>query len=53
MADFVGRVALVTGGGSGIGAAVSLLLATRGATVIVADINPAAAEKTASALMSG
>ncbi|HEY1720392.1 MAG TPA: SDR family NAD(P)-dependent oxidoreductase [Magnetospirillaceae bacterium] len=50
MSDFANRIALVTGGGSGIGAAVSLLLAARGATVIVADINFAAAEKTVTTL---
>ena len=37
-----GRVALVTGGGSGIGAAVVELLGARGATVVAADIRPAA-----------
>lgn len=35
-----GRVALVTGGGSGIGAATVALLRERGATVIAADIAP-------------
>lgn len=35
--DFADRVAIVTGGGSGIGAACSRLLAERGARVVVAD----------------
>lgn len=43
-ADFRGKIALVTGAGSGIGQAIARMLAARGARVVVADINLAAAE---------
>jgi NAD(P)-dependent dehydrogenase (short-subunit alcohol dehydrogenase family) len=39
--DLAGRVALVTGGASGIGAATVALLQARGATVVAADLHPA------------
>ena len=42
-----GRVALVTGGASGIGAGVCKELAKNGASVVVTDINKEAAEKVA------
>jgi NAD(P)-dependent dehydrogenase (short-subunit alcohol dehydrogenase family) len=45
--SFDGRVALVTGGGSGIGAAVSRRLAAEGARVVVADIVGSAATSVA------
>jgi NAD(P)-dependent dehydrogenase (short-subunit alcohol dehydrogenase family) len=41
-ADLAGRVALVTGGGSGIGAATVELLRGRGATVVAADLRASA-----------
>ena len=44
------RVAVVTGAGSGIGAASALAMAREGARVIVADIDEAAARATAAAL---
>jgi NAD(P)-dependent dehydrogenase (short-subunit alcohol dehydrogenase family) len=43
---FKNRVAVVTAGGSGMGRASALRLAREGASVIVADIDPAAAQDT-------
>lgn len=48
--DLAGRVALVTGGGSGIGAAVVRTLADLNARVVVADIDLAAAERVADSI---
>ena len=42
--SFAGKAAIVTGGGSGIGAAISRALAARGAAVVIADIDEPAAK---------
>jgi NAD(P)-dependent dehydrogenase (short-subunit alcohol dehydrogenase family) len=44
---FAGKVAIVTGGGSGIGAAIARALTGRGATVVIADIDDAGARTVA------
>lgn len=50
---FEGKVAIVTGGGSGIGAAISRQLSGEGAEVVVADVNPEAAQQIATEIRSG
>src|SRR5437667_12418539 len=52
MGRLEGKVAIVTGAGSGIGEATARLMAREGASVVVADINRAQAERVAGELGS-
>ncbi len=47
-----GKVAIITGAGSGVGHAASLLFARHGAKIVAADIDAAAAERTAAEVKS-
>ena len=47
---FYGQIAVVTGGGSGIGKACAEQLAREGATVVIADQNAESAQSVASAI---
>jgi len=52
MALLQDKVVLVTGAGAGIGRAIALAMAAEGATIVAADIDPAAAQATADAAAS-
>lgn len=52
MIDLTGRVAIVTGAGSGLGRDHALLLADRGAKVVVNDLSHAAAQAVADEIVS-
>lgn len=51
MIDFTGKIATVSGAGSGLGRAISLKLAELGASVLVTDINLDAAQETAETII--
>ena len=46
------RVALITGGASGLGRGIAAIMAQRGASVAVADIDTLGADETAAAIAS-
>jgi len=52
MRDLENKVAIVTGGGSGIGRATALLFATNGAKIVIADVDEEGANETVSQIKS-
>lgn len=53
MGELEGKVAIVTGGASGIGREVALCYATQGAKVVIADVDKAGAEQTVEMIARG
>jgi meso-butanediol dehydrogenase / (S,S)-butanediol dehydrogenase / diacetyl reductase len=47
-----GKTAIITGGGQGIGAGIAYRLAREGANVVIAEINPETAQRTAQEVMA-
>ena len=53
MDDFKERVAVVTGGGSGIGRAMALAFVREGAKIVLADLDRAAMERVGAEIREG
>lgn len=53
MTDMNGKVAIITGGASGIGLAAAELFASRGANVVIADVDAVAGEQAVASLPEG
>jgi NAD(P)-dependent dehydrogenase (short-subunit alcohol dehydrogenase family) len=51
MARLAGKVALITGAGTGIGRSTAELFAQEGAKVVIAEINPVTGEETAQRIL--
>lgn len=49
--SFVGKVGIVTGGGSGLGEAIGKAMAAKGSNVVLSDINLAAAQRVAAEIV--
>jgi NAD(P)-dependent dehydrogenase (short-subunit alcohol dehydrogenase family) len=52
MSQLSGKIGIVTGGGSGIGRAISESLASAGASIVIFDLDESAADETVSAIKS-
>ena len=50
--EIAGKTFLISGGGSGLGAATARRLVADGGNVVLADVNPTAGEATAAELLS-